>query len=614
MKAIFKYIAVAASAIALYSCQDEHSDINPANRPTASDIQVDFEMSDSNNVVFNLLNEGCTPIWYFDDGSQSTVNGFKKQFPIAGTYTVEIKMYNNNGICDGSITKELTFTKSFANFDKEIAKLTGGNDEIKVWQIAKDQKGHLACGDSPENPTGWWTAQPGDKDATGLYDDQLIFKKDGTYIYSPGKDGLSYINKGTTVFGQKETDEDYDVANEEIQGTWMFEYRNSELYLILSPHTILGYLTSDAQWEAPEFVVKQISDKKINLRWDGEGISWQYILAPLSQEPQIENLWNNELEKIETYYNPGWSADISEQLVATQKGEVFNVSAPIATSDKWQAQVKLFTQIGSSADKNYDFIVVFTPNADHDNVTVKLTDSENDKNYLFDKTVSIKAGVPNPIKITGVKGVDAKKLTLVFDFGWNPENFETEISDITFGEHVGDIEEDAKWVYNAEGDLTKDAEYQTSTYYSHTDNWIEMTTNVLTNNNDGTWTYKLPDATDMQWQAQLAYVSQIVASANKKYDFHVKLRSTTDVEGVTIKVTDTKSDKLTLVEKRVDLEAGVEYEFIANGVEGQDIPVETKINQDQSETTGAVKFVFDFGGNPANTEITLSEMILQESK
>jgi hypothetical protein len=462
MKAIFKYIAVAASAIALYSCQDEHSDINPANRPTASDIQVDFEMSDSNNVVFNLLNEGCTPIWYFDDGSQSTVNGLKKQFPIAGTYTVEIKMYNNNGICDGSITKELTFTKSFANFDKEIAKLTGGNDEIKVWQIAKDQKGHLACGDSPENPTGWWTAQPGDKDATGLYDDQLIFKKDGTYIYSPGKDGLSYINKGTTVFGQKETDEDYDVANEEIQGTWMFEYRNSELYLILSPHTILGYLTSDAQWEAPEFVVNQISDKKINLRWDGEGISWQYILAPLSQEPQIE--------------------------------------------------------------------------------------------------------------------------------------------------------EDAKWVYNAEGDLTKDAEYQTSTFYAHTDNWIEMTTNVLTNNNDGTWTYKLPDATDMQWQAQLAYVSQIVASANKKYDFHVKLRSTTDVEGVTIKVTDTKSDKLTLVEKRVDLEAGVEYEFIANGVEGQDIPVETKTNQDQSETTGAVKFVFDFGGNPANTEITLSEMILQESK
>ncbi|MBQ3689401.1 MAG: hypothetical protein II937_05980 [Bacteroidales bacterium] len=613
MKAIFKYIAVAVSAIVLYSCVDEHSDINPANRPTASDIQVDFEMTDSNNVVFNLLNEGCTPIWYFEDGTQSTINGFKKQFPIAGTYTVEIKMYNNNGICDGSITKELTFTETFVNFDKDIAKLTGGNAGIKVWQIAKDQKGHLACGDSPKNVTGWYSANAGDKEAYGLYDDQLIFEKDGTYTYNPGKDGLSYINKGTSVFGKKEVEDDYDVANEEIKGTWKFEYRGPTLYLVLSPHTILGYLASDAQWEAPEFVVDQISDKKITLRWDGEGISWQYILAPLSEEAQIENLWNNDLENIETFYNPGWENEISEQLVATQKGDVFNVTAPIATTDKWQAQVKLFSQIGSSADKNYDFIVVFTPNADHNNVTVKLTDTEDDESYLFAETVSIKAGIPNTVKFTGVKGIDANKLTLVFDFGWNPENFETEISDITFGEHVGAIEEDAKWVYNAEGDLTKDAEYQTSTYYSHTDNWIEMTTNVLTNNN-GTWTYKLPDATDMQWQAQLAYISQIVTSANKKYDFHVKLTSTTDVNGVTIKVTDNKTDKITLVEKRVDLEAGVEYEFIANGVEGQDIPVETKINQDQSETTGAVKFVFDFGGNPANTEITLSEMILQESK
>ncbi|MBQ5549922.1 MAG: hypothetical protein IIT32_02565, partial [Bacteroidales bacterium] len=101
---------------------------------------------------------------------------------------------------------------------------------------------------------------------------------------------------------------------------------------------------------------------------------------------------------------------------------------------------------------------------------------------------------------------------------------------------------------------------------------------------------------------------------DKKYDFHVKLLSTTDVNGVTIKVTDTKTDGLTIVESHVDLESGVEYEFFVNGVDGLDIPVETKQNNDGSETTGAVKIVFDFGGNPANTEITISELILQESK
>ena len=290
------------------------------------------------------------------------------------------------------------------------------------------------------------------------------------------------------------------------------------------------------------------------------------------------------------------------------------MSLPSATFDTWQAQVKLLSTVGSAADKNYDFSVIITPNANHDNVTVKLTQTGDDANYLFEEHgIKIQAGKPNEIKFTGLKGVDAEKLSLVFDFGWNPENFEAEISDIVFGEHIGAVDVPV-WNYNADGDLTKDAQYQNTTFYAYGDSWTGLSTNVFTTNNDGTWSYKLPDATNLQWQAQLAYISQITASASKKYDFHVKLQSITDVAGVTIKVTDTKSDQLNLVEKRIDLEAGEEYEFFMNGIEGMDIPVDTKVNDDGSEITGAVKFVFDFGGNPANTEIKISELILQESK
>ena len=608
-----KYIPIIA-AVALYACSPEdHDDINPASRPSASDINVELQMLDSNKVAFNLLNSGCTPIWYFDDGSQSTVNGIIKQYPVAGNYSVEIKMYDRNGICDGSITKEFSFTETFLNFDSEIAKLTGGSEAI--WMIAKDEKAHLACGESADNPTGWWSAMPGDKEGTGLYDDQFIFKADGSYIYNPGADGLTYINKGTSVFGSQAVDADYDVANETINGTWKFEYRGSKLYLVLSPKTVLGYLAADAQWNAPEFIVKQVSAKKITLVWTSADISWQYIIVPFSEEPKVENLWNDNLDQIETYYNPGWGeTPISDQLVATQNGGSYKVSAPVATSDTWQAQVKLLSTVGSAADKNYDFSVIITPNANHDNVTVKLTQTGDDGNYLFEEHgIKIQAGKPNEIKFTGVKGVDAEKLSLVFDFGWNPENFEAEISDIVFGEHVGAVDVPI-WNYNADGDLTKDAQYQNTTFYAYGDSWTGLSTNVFTTNNDGTWSYKLPDATNLQWQAQLAYISQITASANMKYDFHVKLQSTTDVAGVTIKVTDTKSDQLNLVEKRIDLEAGEEYEFFMNGIEGMDIPVDTKVNDDGSEITGAVKFVFDFGGNPANTEIKISELILQESK
>ncbi|MCR5455849.1 MAG: hypothetical protein K6F33_12750 [Bacteroidales bacterium] len=611
-----KYIPIIA-AVALYACSpEEHDEFNFDSKPSASDINVDLQMLDSNKVVFNLTNPGCTPVWYFSDGSQSSVNGILKQFPVAGDYSVEVKMYNRNGLCDGSIVKEFSFTETYLNFDSETAKLTGGDEA--VWMIAKDEKAHIACGENADNAAGWWSAQPGEKAATGLYDDSFTFKADGTYIYNPGADGLTYINVGTSVFGNSGADADYDVATEPITGKWNFEYRGSQLYLVLSPKTVLGYLAADAQWEKPEFIVKQVSAKKITLVWASDAISWQYIIVPFSEAPQVENLWNDNLEQIITYYNPGWAAEIFDQLKVVQDGSSYKVTAPLATSDTWQTQVKLFSTVGAAADKNYDLSVIMTPNATHDNVTVKLTDSNSDENFLFAEKVKIEAGKPNEIKFEGVKGIDAEKLTLVFDFGWNPENFEVEISDIVFNEHAGAIEEEpvAVWEYNEAGDLTKDASYEFFKFYAFGDSWSTLNTNVLTDNGDGTWTYFLPDASSMQWQAQLGFLSQIETSADKKYDFHVKLISNTDVSNVTVKVTAVADDNVILVlyDKGVNLVADEEFEIINNDVQGVDIPISTKTNDDGSQTTGGVKFIFDFGGNPANTEITISEMILQESK
>ena len=460
MKKLLTYTAFAA--MMLTACApDEHDDINVAARPSASDISVDYKMLDSNKVQFNLLNTGCNPVWYFDDKSQSTINGFIKQFPVAGTYTVEIKMYNRNGLCDGSIVKEFTFTETFLNFDAEIAKLTDGND--KTWQFARNKDGHLGCGESADNPTGWWKGTPDTKAGTGLYDDKFTFASDGTYTYNPGDDGLTYINIGTSVFGKGAGSDDYDVPTQEQKGTWKFEYRGSDLYLVLSPKILLGYLAADAEYEKPEFIVKQISSKEVTLVWSCPEISWQYILSPE----------------------------------------------------------------GSAAEP----------------------------------------------------------------------------------------EEKPVWTYNPDGDLTKGLTFETTTYYAHGDSWEGLSTNVLTDKGNGIWQYTLPDASDMQWQAQLAYISQLEISAGKKYDYHVKFLSTTDISGVTVKVTDVATDGISPIVKNINLEAGVEYEFIVNGVEGQDITIQDKLDDNGNVTAhGGVKFVFDFGGNPANTDITISEIILQESK
>lgn len=609
MKKLITYTALAALSLAACAPED-HDDINVAARPSASDISVDLVMLDSNKVQFNLLNTGCTPVWYFDDKSQSTINGIIKQYPIAGDYSVEIKMYNRNGICDGSMVKEFSFTQTFLNFDSETAKLTDGSS--KTWQIARSKEGHLGCGESADNPTGWWKGTPDTKAGTGLYDDKFTFAADGTYTYNPGADGLTYINYGTSVLGSTGATEDYDVATNEQTGTWKFEYRGSTLYLVLSSHSLLGYLAHDSQYEKPEFIVKQVSSKEITLVWSCPDISWQYIIVPESAEPPVENLWNNIIEKTEFYYAPGWSQIADPEF--SQNGGNFKASFPSATSDTWQAQVKLFTPLGATSEKNYDFSVVFTPNKDHGNITVKLTDSGDDNNFLFAEKVNVTGGKPNEIKFKGVKGIDAEKLTLVFDFGGNPENFDVEISDIVFNEHKGAIEVPV-WTYNPDGDVTKGLTYETTTYYAHGDSWEGLSTNVLTDKGNGVWQYTLPDASNMQWQAQLAFISQLEISAGKKYDYHVKFLSTTDISGVTVKVTDVATDGISPIVKNIDLEAGVEYEFIVNGVDGQDITVEDKLDDNGNVTAhGGVKFVFDFGGNPANTDITISEMILQESK
>ncbi len=630
MKTIIKYMAIAASAVALYGCQDEHDDINTHNLPSASDINVELQMLDSNRVRFNLLNQGNVPIWHFSDGSQSTENGFVKQFLMAGDYSVEVKMYNKNGVSEGSITKEFSFTETFANYDNEIAILTSGSES--VWQIAKDVAGHVGCGENQANPTGWYSAESGEKDGTGLYDDKFIFNADGTYTYNPGDDGLTYVNVGTTALGNAPGTEDFDAPNSEIKGTWKLEYRGSQLYLVLSPKTVLGYLADDAQWNAPEFAVTQVSAKKITLVWNGNGISWQYIIAPYSEAPQIENLWSDDLEKYETYYNPGWAVDpISDQLSVVQNGGVYKISAPIATSDTWQSQVKLLSNVSSAADKVYDFSVMLTPNANHDNVTVKLTETGNDENFLFEEKVSIEAGKPNEVKFTAKQGVDAAKLTLVFDFGWNPENFEVTVSDITFGESVsGPIDSDPEPIVefeeNPEGSILSEvaSSWQTATYHGAAD-WSAL--NDFTVTKEGT-NYKIhfTNSSDAQWKAQFRLVSQYLTKAGEKFDIRIKVKSDKDISKATFKLLsmDEQNANFTGDGIRKDIEADEVTEFIVNGFSSEnDMEITTRYQQDGitaekldngDPQTGGLTILFDFGGNPEDCNIEIFDIAIQKSK
>ena len=59
----------------------------------------------------------------------------------------------------------------------------------------------------------------------------------------------------------------------------------------------------------------------------------------------------------------------------TADGNSFTLSLPEATTDQWQAQFKLHTNLATSADKAYDFRVTFTSDQSIPGVTYKCVKS-----------------------------------------------------------------------------------------------------------------------------------------------------------------------------------------------------------------------------------------------
>ncbi len=627
---ISKSIAGAALMLMAASCSpDDHNEINPALRQSASDIQVDINVNQENDTVtFTLLNKGCNPVWYFSDGTKSTVNGVKKGFLVEGTYEVEIRMYDKNGITEGSVIKQFTINKTLLSTATQESMLA--SEDGKVWTIAADKAGHLGCGPSADKPTEWYGAGKNEKEGKGLYDDKFIFYSNGKYVYNPGEGGDAYVNVGSTVLGTAPDKEDFTVTGlSEKSGSWKFEYRGTDLYLVLSPEMLLGYLPYDELYTKPEFLVTSIAGKKLTLvanKPDGS-ISWQYILGMPAEDngntgdkpantgyvyDHSCNMWKNTDIELETYYNPGWAGEMSTNSLEKVSNQKFIAKIPTATSETWQAQNKLHTLLSANSQNNYDFSLKLNSNLDHGNVTVKLTQDGNDGNFFFTETVKISGGEETVFMMTDMKGIDADKLMLVIDFGGNPENFECEITDIVFKEHgcddgtvivpetpADDPGASMNWDYSADGNLFKVDFKEPAPYYNP--GWSgELSTWSFTSGSNNSYTVTWPTGCGAQWQAQfpLDPATPVSTSADKKYDFHIVLNSTTDCPKVTVKLVKVGDDNTFYTADQHDIEAGEDVAVNFVGMNGID---------------GDFKIVLDFGFCPENTTVEIKDIILQES-
>ena len=158
--------------------------------------------------------------------------------------------------------------------------------------------------------------------------------------------------------------------------------------------------------------------------------------------------------------------------------------------------------------------------------------------------------------------------------------------------------------YNSPDNLWKQANAAfMSLYYAHGGGWESLPDYEHSEAND-VYTVKLPTATDMQWQAQYALSTELNSSnitPGTLYDFSCKVVSTTDLPSFTAKLTSPNDDP--------------------SLVNNQGGPAKINAYEDTyiyftelvaPEFDGNYKFVFDFGGCPENTEVTISNIVIIE--
>ena len=636
MKHIFRYLGVTLLLAGIISACSPEKITHPseAGIPSATQIEpvisVDQEI---NQVTFALPagTKGLIPVWLFQDKTgdwtqYSAQNGLKKIFTTAGDYSVRMHLMNSNGMSPDFVQKTFHIDNTIMNFDKYNTMLTGGSQ--KEWRIDNSVAGHMGCGPSGTSGTEWWSANPDDKKDWGVYDNRMTFVLEGNvYQFDPGAAGTIYVNTGISSepYGSHNTNDgkDYLYPVEAQTAEWSWEVDGEDLYLVLPANTYWPYYANVDFISNPRFKVESISTKSADLVIDNGEIAWHFTITSGAAEVKFNgfnynheaNLWKPvDAEGAHSYsffYAPGWT-QIADPEVSCAGGK-YTFSLPSATSEQWQAQCFIIptADLPLSAATNYDFSCILNSSTDIKKVTLKLTDTTNDGNFLFTENVNLTAFEDYVFYLSDLPGIDAAAVKMVFDFGGNPDNTEVSVSNIVLKDHAIDdgtvlpsvpeepVAGPEEYKYDSEANLWKAADAAHSYSFFYAPSWSQLPDPEVENNGNE-YLLKLPSATFAQWQAQFHIIpdSPVALESSKSYDFSVVLNSTTDIRAVTLKLTENGNDDNFLFTENVNLTAFEDYIFDLSDLPGID--------------AAAVKMVFDFGGNPDNTEVTIKRIVLKD--
>ena len=625
-------------AVALTACSpDEFSGADANGLPSMSG--VDFNISvdqETNQMTANFTPQaGTYPIWILDGTTYSTLSEVGYKNSEAGTHTVELKLGNRNGISQAGVKKEYTFNETKVDYSADFRRITG-----KEWRIANKEVAHMACGPVGGDGTGWWSAQPDDKKGFGVYDDRITFtadtRKGGTYTYSAGEDGMTYVNYGTH-FNTVGATADIDVALGNQSAAWSFEVYEwtdaegkvtQQTYIQLAQNTLFPYISTDSQFENPKFRIETLTAKKLVLVYDAPdgSISWRFIFTSEEGEKEWEgfdpnsqyNMWKNVEYTMFFWYAPGWAQIADPDFKAN--GNDYTISLPEATTDQWQAQTAFKTNLSTNTATNYDFSCIINSDKDLNGATVKLVMDGDDNVFYFTDRIDLKAGQDYIFWKSDMPGIDMERVNLFFDFGGCQAGTNINISNIVLKNHADDdgtkIPDDnpdnpdgptMDWDYESGANLWKAVDdgslFDAFGYWFADNSWTALGTQPEATHSGDTYEITLPEGMGgSQWQGQFHIDTKLTASASKTYNFYFVMEADNDCPQVTIKLTDA-GDTNFFCEGRHDVKGDEPFIFKLTGAtlkEGVD--------------ASAIRLFFDFGGSPAGTHVKISKIIFKEAK
>ncbi len=153
--------------------------------------------------------------------------------------------------------------------------------------------------------------------------------------------------------------------------------------------------------------------------------------------------------------------------------------------------------------------------------------------------------------------------------------------------------------YASSLNLFKTASFTNGFYYAHGNGWTQYPNPTITATGNQDFTLTFAGASDLQWQNQVSFTTNIAIQAGKTYDFSVCLQSSTDIPAATVKVQKDGDDNTSMLlrDHNVSLTADTRKVVSGSALAGFD---------------GNLKIVFDFGGNPANTNMEISNIYISE--